>query len=65
MAGLFELLSPIAEAVGFQLKFLNPIASAVAHAIRVPYGYAETTLVFLLAATLLKLSSAVWDLIAR
>jgi hypothetical protein len=63
MVTLFEFLSPIADAIGFQLNFVAPIVGAISHVTAVPYRDSEIVVIFLLSATLLKISSAFWDLI--
>ncbi len=62
LAALFELLSPIGDALGLQFTFIVSLAWKLSNALNVPYRSAELMIVFMIAATLVKISKAVWDL---
>ena len=62
MVALFELVSPVAEAVGLQLQFVARVAGAVSHFTAMPYKEAEVLFLFLLATTILEVGRFLWDL---
>ena len=63
LAALFELLSPVAHAIGLQFTFISIVANAFSHATNMPYHEAEIVLLLLLVTTLLEVGRFVWDLI--
>jgi hypothetical protein len=63
MVALFELLSPVADAIGLQFQFIATVASALSHATAMPYREAEVLFLFLLATTSLEIGRFLWDLI--
>ncbi|HLK50693.1 MAG TPA: hypothetical protein VKT49_21280 [Bryobacteraceae bacterium] len=64
MVALFELLSPVAEAVGVQLKFVATVAAAISHSTSMPYKEAEVLFLFLVATTLLEIARFLWEFLA-
>ena len=64
MVALFELLSPVTEAIGVQLKFVATVATAISHSTAMPYKEAEVLFVFLLATTLLEITRFLWEFFA-
>ena len=62
MVALFELLSPVADAIGLQFQFVATVAGAVSHFTAMPYKEAEVLLLFLLATTILEVGRFLWDL---
>ena len=63
MVALFELVSPVAEAIGLRLAFVGPVAEALSRAAAIPYREAKTLFLLVLATTLLRIPKIVWDLI--
>ena len=63
MVALLELLSPAAEAIGLQFRFIARMASAISHATAMPYREAEVLFLFFLATALLETTEFVWGLI--
>ncbi|HJT88298.1 MAG TPA: hypothetical protein VJ732_10590 [Bryobacteraceae bacterium] len=59
---LFELLSPVAEAIGLHLGFVRQIALMVSQAVHFPAQECEVAVVFAVATVLVKLSTIAWDL---
>ena len=63
MVALFKLLSPMAEAIGLQLSFIDPIAREISYATSLPYRESEVLLLLVLATALLEVPRILWDLI--
>jgi hypothetical protein len=63
MVAVLELLSPAAEAVGLQFRFLVKVASAISHTTALPYKEAEVLFLFFLATAILETAEFVWGLI--
>ena len=63
MVALFELLGPVADAIGVQFGLVARIAGAISHATALSYREAETLFLFVLATTLLEAARYFWDVI--
>ncbi len=59
---LFELLSPLADAIGLHVGFIQNISWATSQAIRLPARECEVMVVFALCTLALRLSKIAWDL---
>jgi hypothetical protein len=60
---LFEVVRPIAEAVGVQLSLVATIAKAISSATAIPYREAEVLFLLVFAATMLEIARIVRDLL--
>ena len=65
MVALFDLMSPVADAVGLQLTFIATASRAISQVTAMSYNEAQTLLLFLLATTILEIGRFVWEMIAR
>lgn len=63
MVLLFEVLSPVAEAIGIQFSFVATMASAISHSTALPYREAEILFLFVAISSLLEVADLVWNLI--
>ena len=63
MVAALELLSPAADAVGLQFRFIAKMASAISHATALPYKEAEVLFLFFLATAILETTEFFWGLI--
>ncbi|MBZ5576549.1 MAG: hypothetical protein LAP40_08330 [Acidobacteriia bacterium] len=63
MVALLELLNPVADAIGLQFRFVDTVASAIAHSTAIPYRDAETLFLFGLVTAVLEGGQWLWDLV--
>ncbi len=65
MVALFDLMSPVADAVGLQVTWIAAASRAVSQATAMSYNEAQTLFLFLLATTVLEFGRFVWEMITR
>lgn len=65
MVALFDLMSPVADAVGLQLTWISAASRALSQATAMSYNEAQTLFLFLLATTILEFGRFVWEMITR
>lgn len=65
MVALFDLMSPVADAVGIQFTWIAAASRAVSQATAMSYTEAQTLFLFLLATTILEFGRFVWEMITR
>jgi hypothetical protein len=65
MVALFDLISPVTDAIGFQLTFIATASRALSQATAMSYKEAQTLFLFLLATTILEIGRFVWELTSR
>jgi len=63
MVALFELLAPVAEAVGLHLTFIATLASNVSHFTALSSNQAEILLLYLVATAILEVANVFWHLL--
>lgn len=65
MVALFDLMSPVADAVGLQFTWIAAASQAVSQATAMSYNEAQTLFLFLLATTILEFGRFLWEMITR
>ncbi len=65
MVALFDLMSPVADAVGLQFTWIAAASQALSQTTAMSYKEAQTLFLFLLATTTLEFGRFVWEMITR